>query len=508
MNNRSSVALIFNNLFLLFLLFISAPSMLAQDLQSPLQKAGFSKVTSYEELSAYVRQLDAGSDLLTVEIAGKSVEGRNLYAMKFSSTGFGNDPSKIRVLIFAQQHGNEQSGKEGALILAAELLKPGNSYLFARIDLLLIPQMNPDGAELNKRRNGHDADLNRNHLILTEPETIALHRLFDQALFDVTLDVHEYFPYGETWQKYGYRTNTDELLGTLTNINVSDKIRDLSNTRFLPFLRKYCNERQVSNFTYTPGGPPEIEYIRHSTFDINDGRQSFGIQHSLSFIQEGLNGKDALVDNIKHRAESQKTGMMGLLEFAYRNKKDIKKMVGMERGKLIHGRPGEIISIQAVHAGNGEKLKLPVYSYFSGTDSVITVQDYKPVVKSLADVKKPSGYLVPRQLTEVTEWALRQSLITGSPHRAKDDKIEQYVITGIDSIDFEGDKVIDPSLVIKEAGSEISMQDYIYIPTAQLKGNLVVIALEPKSMLGLATYRDFAHLVKIGEYPILRMTIK
>ena len=28
-----------------------------------------------------------------------------------------------------------------------------------------------------------------------------LHRLFDQYLFEVTMDVHEYFPYGETWQK-------------------------------------------------------------------------------------------------------------------------------------------------------------------------------------------------------------------------------------------------------------------------------------------------------------------
>ena len=73
--------------------------------------------------------------------------------------------------------------------------------------------MNPDGAEVNKRRNGNGDELNRNHLILTEPETIALHKLFDKYLFEVTLDVHEYFPYGETWQKYGYRSNTDELLG-------------------------------------------------------------------------------------------------------------------------------------------------------------------------------------------------------------------------------------------------------------------------------------------------------
>ena len=89
----------------------------------------------------------------------------------------------------------------------------------------------------------------------------------------------------------------------------------------------------ISNFLYSPGGPPEIEYIRHSTFDINDGRQSFAIQNTFSFIQEGLNGKDRYSDNIKHRAESQMLGMLGLLNYAYNNCKKIKKLVADEQRK-------------------------------------------------------------------------------------------------------------------------------------------------------------------------------
>jgi hypothetical protein len=495
-------------LLLMNFLFMRDTSLFAQELQTPLQKSGFSNITSYEGLSLYLKQLDAASELLTVEEAGKSVQGRNLYAMKFSSSGFGEDTSKIKILIFAQQHGNEPSGKEGALLLASELLKPANRYLFDRIDLLLVPQMNPDGAEANKRRNGNDADLNRNHLILTEPEVIALHRLFDQYLFEVTMDVHEYFPFGETWQKYGYRSNTDELMGTCTNINVSEKIRDLSNRTYLPFIKKYCNERQITSFIYTPGGPPEIEYIRHSTFDINDGRQSMGIQNSFSFIQEGMNGQDAFLENIKHRAEGQMTGMRGLLEYSYMNWKEIKKLVAAERKKIVIGLADEIISIQDEHVRNGEKLNLPVYSYASKTDSVIAVSDYRPVVRSLYDVPKPLGYLIPKQWKEITDWVERQSLKTEVPVISKNVKIEQYDITKIDSIDFEGDRVIDPYLILQEVNSGISPEDYIYVPTSQLKGNMLVIALEPKSMLGLLTYKNFAGLVSLGKYPILRVTRK
>ena len=112
--------------------------------QTPLEKNNYNKLTSYNELTDYVYQLESSSEILNVEAIGKSVEGRNLYALKFSNSEFGKDTSKIKILIFAQQHGDEQSGKEGALLLARELSKPENVYLFDKIDFVLIPQMNPD----------------------------------------------------------------------------------------------------------------------------------------------------------------------------------------------------------------------------------------------------------------------------------------------------------------------------------------------------------------------------
>jgi hypothetical protein len=481
--------------------------MIAQEIKTPAQNRSFSSPTSYDELSAYVNQLDKSSKILTAEVIGQTVQSRNLYALKFSTGEFGKDPSKIKVLILAQQHGNEQSGKEGALLIANELLKPENKYLFDRIDVAIVPQMNPDGSEVNQRRNGHEADLNRNHLILTEPETQALHRLFDQYLFEVTMDVHEYFPYGDTWKGYGYRNNSDILLGVTTNSNVSEKIRKMSNQSYVPFMKKYFDDRKISNFLYSPGGPPEIEYIRHSTFDINDGRQSFGIQNSFSIIEEGLNGTDGYSENLEHRAISQMTGMRGLLEYSYRNKTKVRNLVAEEREKLVYANPGDKIAIQSEHTGNGKKLKLPVYSYFSGNDSVIVVSDYRPVVRSLYDVIRPSGYLVPKQLVELTDWITRQALITEPYIFSKTDIIERYFISSIDSIDFEGDITVNPNVTSEVINPGILSDEYVFIPTSQLKGNLVILALEPKSILGLVTYKNFSHLLVSGEkFPILRVT--
>lgn len=494
--------------YLFCLILFLSPNIYGQEILTPLQENKYTKPSTYDELVQFVSQADNKSELIKTEIIAKSIQGRNLYAVKFSSSVFGKDPSKIRVLLLAQQHGNEQGGKEGALLLIRELMKPENLYLFKRIDLVIVPQMNPDGSETNSRRNGNSMDLNRNHLILTEPETIGLHRLFDQYLFEVTLDAHEYFPYGETWQKYGYHNNSDLLLGITTNCNVSEKLRALSKNSFIPFINDYLNSCHITNFIYSPGGPPEIDYIRHSTFDINDGRQSFGIQNTLSFIQEGLNGKDGFADNLKHRSESHMEGMLGLLKFSFNNCREIKKLVALERRNLIHDTKGTV-SIQSEHVRNGEKLHLPLLSYYTGHDTVVIVTDYRPVVKSIYDVKKPSGYLIPKQLKELEAWIGRQGISQSIYKPEAGDKIEKYEVQTIDTIDFEGDKVADPSLVIKEPVTAINPADYIYLPTAQLKGNLIVIALEPRSILGLATYKEFSQLLKRDEeFPILRVIRK
>ena len=474
--------------------------------QTPLQKSDYKTITSQAELSRFINEVDEKSDLIKSEVIGKSVQGRELYAVYFSNSDFGKDESKIKVLIFAQQHGNEQSGKEGALLLITELLKSENKYLFDKIDFVIVPQMNPDGSEINKRRNGNDMDLNRNHLILTEPETIALHNLFNKHLFEVTMDVHEYYPYGETYKKYGYRNNADEEVGTTTNINVAQEIRNLSSSKYMPFIKKYLNESNFSFFEYSPGGPPEIDYIRKSTFDINDGRQSLGIQNTFSFIQEGLNGEDGFIDNIKRRAVGQMTGMLGLLKFSYDNKDEIKQIIKSEREKLINGEVSNKVAIQLDHFPDGSKLALPLLSYYTNKDTVVIVNDYRPVVKSLHDVERPEGYLIPKKLNEVVEWAKRHFLIYNDYKKSDKDKIQQYYISGIDSMDFERDIIINPVVELKEVPNDLSENDYIYIPTKQLRNNMIVIALEPKSELGLVTYKNFAHLIKKGEYyQILRV---
>lgn len=502
---------------LVILLFIFVLSQHAQTSFSPPVKSKFQKLTSHSEINTYIRELDSQSDLLTVEEIGRSVQGRNLYVLRYSRSMFGVDSSRLKVLIFAQQHGNEQSGKEAALLLAEWLLRPENRYLFDRLDLALIPQVNPDGATVNRRRNANNMDLNRNHLILTEPETMALHRFFDRYEFEVTLDVHEYSPYGTSWRKYGYRKNSEVTLGTLTNINISPKIRELGANGYLPFFLKYTRGKGFTAFEYCPGGPPGEAYIRHSTFDVNDGRQSLGIRNTFSFIQEGMNGIDDSTENLQRRAEGQLAGMQALILYSYDHAGEIRQLVRQEREKLFTPGQKETVSIQCEHVADGTVLEMPLFSYATALDTAVEVKDYRPLVKSVFEVERPYGYLVPKDCTILADWVTRHGFVTEKLTADVQNVITRYRVMAIDSMDFEGDIVVNP-VVHPEAFRDfpddekasiakwLDADGYLFLPAAQPKGNLIILALEPKSELGLVTYPAFAHLLKPGEpFPVLRV---
>ncbi|MGB5850324.1 MAG: hypothetical protein WBH40_17680, partial [Ignavibacteriaceae bacterium] len=219
----------------------------------------------------------------------------------------------------------------------------------------------------------------------------------------------------------------------------------------------------------------------------------------------GLNGRDS-IDNIKRRAEGQAAGMLGFLEFVYLNKDIIKRLVKEERSKLLSGTESKEVAIQLDHFNNGRLLNLNLFSLYSESDSMILVKDYRPVVNPLFSVQRPAGYLFPKGLTEILDWTARHNIILDTYESNEGERIEQYYITGIDSMNFEGDMVVNPMLEVIDVTDMINPEEFYFVNVDQLQSNAIVIALEPKSMLGLITYKNYEHLLKKWEsFPVLRV---
>ncbi|UCF64718.1 MAG: DUF2817 domain-containing protein, partial [bacterium] len=234
-----------NRSFLVFtFLLCNSIGITQSDLKTPLEASKFTSLSSYDDMMMYLKNLDNSSTLISMEIIGESVQGRKLPVLYFTTDkrpGMKRNQKPV-VLIFCQQHGDEPSGKEAALFLARKLIQE-ERHLLENLDLLLLPQMNPDGSEKAERRNANEMDLNRNHVILSEPETQALHRLFLEWMPEVTLDVHEYSAVSQDWVKSGFIKNADVQLGKVSNANIAPEIYNFSAKMVIPAVQDAMKKR-------------------------------------------------------------------------------------------------------------------------------------------------------------------------------------------------------------------------------------------------------------------------
>lgn len=105
----------------------------------------------------------------TVEVIGKSFEGRPIRSVVFGQ-------GELRILIWSQMHGNESTGTKAIFDLLQFFQFPGEmDFLRDEIQkkcrILLLPLLNPDGAELYTRVNKQNIDLNRDAVGLQAPES-------------------------------------------------------------------------------------------------------------------------------------------------------------------------------------------------------------------------------------------------------------------------------------------------------------------------------------------------
>lgn len=124
----------------------------------------FSHDTYWPAVESYVKAP------LKREQIGTSVEGRPLYLVQF-----GNGPQ--RILLWSQMHGDEST----ATLALADLMRYLHEARDARsknwskqLTILMIPLLNPDGAETFTRHNALGIDVNRDARMLSTPEARAL----------------------------------------------------------------------------------------------------------------------------------------------------------------------------------------------------------------------------------------------------------------------------------------------------------------------------------------------
>jgi hypothetical protein len=275
-NNHKSSTMNTLIIFIFFLVFSCSPKADWPPLPSAFKVQNSSYTQLTEKLVTWQK-----NERFHIEAIGESNEQRKIWAVKIEAKQLKNP---VRILLVGQQHGNEPAGKE-ALIHLLDNLAANPDRLVKNIELLVVPMANPDGAEQNQRRNGVNADLNRDHVLLNEPETQALHRLIQQFQPHITVDCHEFGRDSRDYLDKGWLEWPLIMMDAANHPNFS-KANYTAELDFLEQLQKYMAEKDINYRRYFVGGtPPEAE-IRHSTLDIDDLRNGAAAYGGLSFIIE------------------------------------------------------------------------------------------------------------------------------------------------------------------------------------------------------------------------------
>jgi len=145
----------------------------------------------YKDVQPLIAKYAANSKF-KVQVVGKSIEGRDLSLI---SIGTG----KTSVFLWSQMHGNEPTATQAIFdifnFLDSDAFKNEKKAILENLTLHFLPMLNPDGAEVYKRRNTLGIDINRDALRLQSPEGRTLKKVRDSLQADFGFNLHDQSTY-------------------------------------------------------------------------------------------------------------------------------------------------------------------------------------------------------------------------------------------------------------------------------------------------------------------------
>ncbi|MCR4437623.1 MAG: M14 family zinc carboxypeptidase [bacterium] len=456
--------------------------------------------TTHKEMLAYLTALCSRCPEMELEIAGQSVAGREIPAVFIPPRSRWRTEAAT-VMIFAQQHGDEPSGKEALLMLLDDFCAEPAGWPFLHLNLMIVPSVNPDGGEAHRRRNDRQVDLNRNHAILTEPETRLLRTLFNRYAAQVTLDVHEYGI--RSWLRQGLSKDLGEQFDCISNPAIPEVLLEFARERLLWPAIERARERGVNANRYLVTQDDPALPVRHSTTDIDDGRNGFGIDCTLSFILEGPNGLWP-GDRIWQRAKGQLAFIESFLAVCEANHEEIVRVVSEAR-KARAAQPPREVAIQADYTlSSSGTLQVTILSTRDLRDTTIVLPDYRSAPEVLYAVEPPEAYVVERPTGPLLELLAAHGFAHELLTAKKSMMVEEFRVEGWDTLRCEGRKTVVPAGGYWRAKKTFN-PGALLVPVNGVGAAKLVQIMEPRSLYGLSHYDQFSDLFQDKVLPIYRL---
>ncbi len=456
-------------------------------LETPALTRATPGLTTQAELEAFVAELAARApERVALGSLGRSQQGRDLPFLIFSKEGL-KEPAALKALgrpvvwFVGQQHGNEPAGAEAMLALAHDLATTDLKAILDRLVVVIVPRTNPDGAAVDKRVGANGFDLNRDHLLLTLPETRALHAKLAELPPDVIVDVHEFSVANRWLEKFGGLNAADAMILYATNPGVPQPTTKIAAELVKPAMDKAMAERGLSSFWYfTTSYRKDDKLVSMGGNAPGIARNLFGLSGAVSFLIE-TRGVGLKLENLQRRIATHYVISRAVLDTVAASDRAVLQAVAAARAELA-GNTGELI---VGHRIASEKLAIPLVDPDSGADMPTPVEfrDSRQVTVT-GRRARPEGYLVLAAGKPALE-ALKLKGIAvcalGGPATLE---VEAFMVEQKGPMKKVDRENINPDQAVKVELRPRRLEvpaDAMFVPMTQPGANIVAASLEPDS---------------------------
>jgi hypothetical protein len=477
-------------------------------LDAPALKPGRTAFTSQAEMEAWLAALKARLPGLVLGSLGRSQQGRDIPYLVFTKEGL-SDPAAIVALnrpilwFVGLQHGNEPAGGEAMLALVAMLADGELKSFLDQVSVVVVPRANPDGAAAFTRATASRADLNRDHILLTLPESAALHAKLLALPPDVVIDAHEFSVANRWLQKFAVIEASDALFLYATHPMVHPAVTALADGVFRPAIESAWKAHGLTSFWYhTTSYRADDKLVSMGGNAPGIARNTFGLMGAVSFLIE-TRGVGVGLQGFQRRVATHVVAARAVIAAAAADPARL-RATGMQARR---GSAGDRADLIVAHRLAVAPVDLPMLDPATAADkpTAVAFRDSRAVTPATTRAR-PAGYLLLGEAAAAAERLALNAVAVCALAAPATVAAESFVLKGaIKRVNRESINP-DQSVEVALAGKTLALPaGTLYVPMNQPPAGIIAAALEPDSPGSFIGTGIIAMPAGTGETPIYRV---
>lgn len=470
--------------------------------------------TSQEEMKTFIKSLSHKNKNIQLKTIGQSTEGRDIPMLMFSkdTKKMQKHSKKPLIWIQGQIHGNEPAAGESTLVIAQWLAEGKLGNVLDKVNIAIVPRVNPDGSYYFKRNTAENLDANRDYLKVEHPEVQTIHRAINAYEPEVILDVHEYTVNPGPLKNVGTNgsiASYDLLISSAKNLNIPQTLRKTSDELLLPKVFKTLKKENLSYHDYYTLATSEdgVLTATEGSTEARIGRNALGLKNTMSYLIE-TRGINIGRTDFKRRVFAQATAQAAFIKATADQASKVKKVVRQSENEVVRkGRNANDRDKIVIKSENklikGQKLTVIDLAKAKKVDTPIDWLDSTDAYPTLVR-NRPTAYILPAEYKEVAKKLERLGVQVNRLKRTVTVPVESYKVT-----DLKVSEELENGHATKEVTTSVSTKkqsfakgSYVF-SMAQPDANFIALALEPEGIDSYVTF-NFIPAIKGNELPVYR----